>query len=326
MSNKPQLSVIIPTYNYAHYITIAIDSVLNCNFNQDEIEIVIVDDGSTDDTQKVLNKYIADPRIRYIYQNNQGKASATQVAIDNALGEYIFNLDADDYFLPNKLQQVVNISNANPHVVHVSHPALCWVVEKDTKSPEPLPQEILNKKNNGKDLLSFFYKRRILFGGGSTFAARASALRSFRIPQAVDMFIDEYLLLFTLNQGDSFFLAEPLSIWRIHDQNFSDNPQNNIAKKTRKLNSKKAIVTEVLKGDFNQDLQLLFKLKEQIDKITYDEIQNQKSLADVTKLWSLILLELPYSYADKLQIIKNYTIINRTLPSGILNFLRQLKN
>jgi glycosyltransferase involved in cell wall biosynthesis len=71
------VTVLIPTYNYAHYIQNAIDSILDSNFPQEEIEIITIDDGSTDNTRDVIGKYT--DRVRYIYQENKGKASATQV-------------------------------------------------------------------------------------------------------------------------------------------------------------------------------------------------------------------------------------------------------
>ena len=99
----PLISVIIPTYNYANYIVEAITSVLNQNYPTDKIEIIVVDDGSTDNTEETLKPFVDEGRIVFYSQQNQGKASATYFGIQNCTGEYIFNLDADDYFLPNKI-------------------------------------------------------------------------------------------------------------------------------------------------------------------------------------------------------------------------------
>lgn len=97
------VSIIVPTYNYEKYICDAVDSILNQTFK--DFEIIVVDDGSTDDTYKVLEKY--DDRIVYLYQENSGPASARNLGIKKSKGKYICFLDADDMFLPNKLEKQV---------------------------------------------------------------------------------------------------------------------------------------------------------------------------------------------------------------------------
>ena len=88
-----EVSVIIPTYNYARYINQAIKSVLSQSFH--DLEIIIVDDGSTDGTKDVVSTF-KDSRITYIYQNNRGISSARNIGIGFSSGEYIGFLDADD--------------------------------------------------------------------------------------------------------------------------------------------------------------------------------------------------------------------------------------
>lgn len=95
----PLISVIIPTYNNAQYLPTAIDSVLAQNYPA--VELIIVDDGSTDDTPSVLATY--PDQLCVIYQKNGGSAAARNAGIAIANGELIVFLDADDYLLPNKL-------------------------------------------------------------------------------------------------------------------------------------------------------------------------------------------------------------------------------
>ncbi|HAA27256.1 MAG TPA: hypothetical protein DCE56_05705, partial [Cyanobacteria bacterium UBA8553] len=145
---KPLVSVIIPTYNYARYICDAIDSVLNSDFPTDQLEVIIVDDGSSDNTSEVVQKY--GDRITYRYQENSGKAHATQVAIDLATGKYIFNLDADDWFLPHKIRTVVDLFEADAEITHIGHPATYFNVDKNEESLEYIPAEFLGRKIHGK--------------------------------------------------------------------------------------------------------------------------------------------------------------------------------
>ncbi|WP_218092952.1 glycosyltransferase [Paenibacillus solanacearum] len=96
---SPMFSVIIPTYNRDQYIGRAIESVLKQTYK--DFEVIVVDDGSTDNTAKVVQSY--DARVRYVYQKNSGPSEARNTGIRFAKGTYIAFLDSDDAFLPNKL-------------------------------------------------------------------------------------------------------------------------------------------------------------------------------------------------------------------------------
>ena len=111
--NKPLVSVIIATYNRAEYIEKAIASVLSQTY--EEIEIIIVDDGSTDNTKELLKEYTETTnKVRYIYQENAGCWKARDKGIENANGKYIAILDSDDYwFYPNKLRDQVEFLETN---------------------------------------------------------------------------------------------------------------------------------------------------------------------------------------------------------------------
>ncbi len=111
VSGSVKFSVIIPAYNAALYIKNSIDSILNQTFS--DFEILVVDDGSIDDTEKIVN-IIKDERIRYIRQSNGGVSSARNTGIRNARGEYVCFLDADDLWKPNHLEVVLNLINKYP--------------------------------------------------------------------------------------------------------------------------------------------------------------------------------------------------------------------
>lgn len=99
-NNNPLVSVIIPTYNCPHFLREAVDSALNQTYSNREV--IIVDDGSTDNTPEVVREY--GDRVRYIRQNNSGTAAARNTGIRNAKGELIAFLDHDDVWLPRKLE------------------------------------------------------------------------------------------------------------------------------------------------------------------------------------------------------------------------------
>ncbi|MEG4393917.1 glycosyltransferase [Microcoleus sp. BROC3] len=110
VNRTPLISVIIPVYNGDRYIVQAVESALGQTFTN--LEIIVVDDGSTDSTQQVLQPYL--DRIRYIYQENQGVAAARNLACQLAQGEFLAFLDADDYFLPSKLEKQLACFDADP--------------------------------------------------------------------------------------------------------------------------------------------------------------------------------------------------------------------
>ncbi len=97
---EKMVSVIIPTYNRASYLLEAIESVLDQTY--DEIEIIVVDDGSSDDTLKKLKPY--QDKIKYVYIENGGPARARNVGMKMARGEYIAFLDSDDLYYPYKIK------------------------------------------------------------------------------------------------------------------------------------------------------------------------------------------------------------------------------
>lgn len=100
----PKISVIIPTYNRAHYVSQAIDSVLAQTFT--DYEILVIDDGSIDNTKEVLQSYL--DKITYIYQENKGVSAARNTGLRLARGEWIAFLDSDDIWLPEKLEVQFN--------------------------------------------------------------------------------------------------------------------------------------------------------------------------------------------------------------------------
>jgi len=112
-TNLPLVSIITPAYNAGDYINEAIGSVLFQTYPN--WELIVVDDGSTDDTAEIVKNYSArDSRIKYHYQENQRMASARNAGIKLAQGKYVVFLDADNLFLPNKIKDQVQFMEVNP--------------------------------------------------------------------------------------------------------------------------------------------------------------------------------------------------------------------
>ena len=111
-----KVSVVIPTYNRARLVTEALHSVLSQPF--DDMEVLVVDDGSTDDTLSALARF-TDSRLRVIHQANQGISGARNTGVREARGEYIAMLDSDDRWRPSVLPRLVAALDAHPDAVLV---------------------------------------------------------------------------------------------------------------------------------------------------------------------------------------------------------------
>jgi glycosyltransferase involved in cell wall biosynthesis len=110
----PKVSVVIATYNHAAYLPMAVESVLGQTFL--DYEIIVVNDGSTDNTDAVMQPYLSHEKVRYHTKPNGGQASAKNYGIREARGEYIAFLDADDFWEPTKLARQVKLLESDPEV------------------------------------------------------------------------------------------------------------------------------------------------------------------------------------------------------------------
>jgi len=108
------ISIIIPTYNRANFLPRAIESVINQTYS--EWELIIVDDGSTDNTKEVVKKYLTDRRIKYIKTKNKGAANARNVGALIATKEWITFLDSDDQAYPNWIKSWAEIIMNKPKI------------------------------------------------------------------------------------------------------------------------------------------------------------------------------------------------------------------
>lgn len=109
----PNVSVVVPAYNQGHYLAQAIQSVLDQTYQH--FEIIVVDDGSTDNSREIVEAY-SDPRIHYIYQENRGLPAARNTGLRNATGQFLTYLDSDDLFLPQKIEVLLCYLENHPDV------------------------------------------------------------------------------------------------------------------------------------------------------------------------------------------------------------------
>ena len=109
-----KVSVIMPVYNGEKYIKYSIESILNQTFS--DFELIIIDDGSVDDTEKIIKSY-SDSRIKYFKKENSGITDSLNLALEKSQGEFIARMDADDISEPNRLERQLKFFEQNPEIV-----------------------------------------------------------------------------------------------------------------------------------------------------------------------------------------------------------------
>ena len=110
----PQVSVVIATYNYARYLPAALESALGQTFA--DIEVNVVDDGSTDGTYELIQRYLDDPRVRYLPTDHVGHPAAKNIGIRSCRAPLVAFLDADDVWMPTKLEKQVALFHRHPEL------------------------------------------------------------------------------------------------------------------------------------------------------------------------------------------------------------------
>jgi glycosyltransferase involved in cell wall biosynthesis len=208
-----RVTALVDTYNYGHFIEEAIDSVLAQDFPPEQMEILVVDDGSADDTADRVRKY--GDRIQYFCKPNGGQASALNFGIARARGEIVAFLDGDDYWLPGKLQRVVAEFEKRPEAGMVYHNFFC----KRDASPDQLPYSSLAGVSGFLPA-----ERKSLLGYDlyptATLAFRRSVLqRLLPIPESLIVQADAHLTACVIFVAPIVYIDQPLTVYRVHADN-----------------------------------------------------------------------------------------------------------
>ena len=131
-NSSPLVSVVVASYNQSQFIQETIDSILNQDYPA--LELIVVDDGSTDGTAEILQGYASDRRVKVIYQENSGQTVAKNRGCKEASGKYIAFCDSDDYWLPGKLTDQVACAEADGNIA-VVYGESAWINERGETIP-----------------------------------------------------------------------------------------------------------------------------------------------------------------------------------------------
>jgi GT2 family glycosyltransferase len=213
--SKPYVSVLIDTYNHERFIEQAITSVLDQDMSMSDVEIIVVDDGSTDGTPEIVRKF--EPRVRLVRKSNDGQASAFNAGIPECHGEIIAFLDGDDWWAPEKLRRVVEAMEAEPEVGIVGH-GYTVAYPDGRQEVHVLREGFRFRANNLEGAL--LLRVRGAFLGTSRIAVRATVLQKvLPVPETITIQADEYLSTVAAALSEVRILPEPLFYYRMHDSN-----------------------------------------------------------------------------------------------------------
>jgi glycosyltransferase involved in cell wall biosynthesis len=213
MNSVPLVSILINNYNYERFLSEAISSALDQTYAT--YEVIIVDDGSTDNSLSVIETY--GDRIKLVAKQNGGQASAFNAGFEASNGDVICFLDADDLFLPDKLARVVKIFNENPD--------FGWCFD----TPEWFGGSA-GQRYAGPDVCKpgTVDARHMLSKGNAPYIPSATSGLSFRrqllnqilpMPDMIRITSDNYIKIAALSLAKGWLSPQTLSMQRIHGDN-----------------------------------------------------------------------------------------------------------
>lgn len=214
-------SVIIPTYNRAHFVLEAVDSVLAQNYSS--FEVIIVDDGSTDNTQEVIeNRYGTDTRIKYFQKENEERGAARNYGLQKAKGNYAVFFDSDDWMQPHYLDTLKNVIEQFPGIF------LLAAKYNYNNGGKIESQHEIQQLAKGWYDRSFFLKGNIL---ACNYCVGIAGLKYKFFPEERELAsMEDWLFLLLNMENERIYLEDKICVtMRQHDERSMQNNQKVIA-------------------------------------------------------------------------------------------------
>jgi glycosyltransferase involved in cell wall biosynthesis len=239
-----KVSILIDTYNHERFIERAITSVLEQDMPLEDVEILVVDDGSTDRTPELIRRF--EPRVRLLQKPNGGQASAFNFGFAHASGEIIAMLDGDDWWEKVKLRVVLEAFRENPEIGAIGNGL--YEVDADGRrlyvnTPDRSYRLFFRSLEEGvqfRELMSYM--------GTSRLAMRRSVLdRILPVPEDLVIEADEYLATLAVAISGGLVLDQPLTNYRFHAGNLYQFGKFNLDKTRRKARALVCLAHELPK-------------------------------------------------------------------------------
>lgn len=202
---RPEITVVIPAYNTSSYISDSINSILKQTFLN--WELIVVNDGSTDNTGEIVQSFLSERRIKYIYQQNKGVSATRNVGIRTAFSDYITFLDADDYYLPNNLERKIEFIKRNPEID--------FVYSDIIRSDLNLSEKYVEKAVKPEDISSKVWRQDIIPGLSSNIMVKKEWIKNgFLFDENLSNCADKYMKIILTKYAKGGYITEPIVKYR----------------------------------------------------------------------------------------------------------------
>ncbi|MBE9012744.1 glycosyltransferase [Pseudanabaenaceae cyanobacterium LEGE 13415] len=214
MNQFPLVSILINNYNYEKYVSQAIDSALNQMYER--VEVVVVDDGSKDHSRNVIEQY--GDRVVSVFKPNGGQGSAFNAGFAASQGDLICFLDADDYYFPEKAEQIVKAFQSDPELGWVFH----RLKRVDAEG------QALDSEGGMNEFGKFDFRSQMLKGEAVRPIFPATSGLCFRrdilqqtlpLPEQLRISADNFLRLSAIHLAPGLLIDSELAVHRIHGSN-----------------------------------------------------------------------------------------------------------
>lgn len=263
MPEYPEITVIIPAYNAGDHLGACLDSVLGQSFT--DWELIICDDGSTDDTGKISDRYSeSDSRIKVIHKANAGVSAARNSCLDLAEGRYIAFVDADDTLDKDYLNELLN--NAEKHGADITQCSFCFVNEKGERSSDPYASDSVY--TSGDEIMEAYFSGPVGEIRVSVWAKlfRRDLFDGIRFDTGLRIFEDAYYVYECCRKaGTVCSFSAPLYFYRQHEDSTMGSRMHEIypdyfavfARQKRDNRDKKTIYGNILRREAENALWLM---------------------------------------------------------------------
>jgi glycosyltransferase involved in cell wall biosynthesis len=227
--NQPLVSIIINSYNYETYLKSAIDSALEQTYPN--IEIIVVDDGSTDNSPEIIKTY--KDKIKPILKSNGGLSSSLNAGFAATSGDIICFLDSDDMFLPFKVQEIVKVFTTIKDIDWVFHPLVSVKTDKLEKGNFN-PLGLVESEPQEAKYVEIDFRDQIRSGKLPDFVPQTSAFsfsrkvleKIFPIPEEEKVYVsDSYMGMACVFLSKGCVIDKKMSVYRLHDTNIYSSMQ-----------------------------------------------------------------------------------------------------
>lgn len=230
-AKRPFISVLVTSYNYEKYIRQTLNSILEQTYKN--YEVIIVDDGSTDNSVNIIKEYVNKYKNFHLYQHeggvNKGLPASFKLGAEKAKGDYIAVLESDDYWMPDHLLEKAKLINKYPDAVIISNNVIPFGEDDNMLDVQATKFYVLDINRRLKEKNKILADNDVLFNPVPTFSAvtikTKILLKLDFLPPKPDI-LDLWLYRQIFVNYDLYYIATPLTMWRKHFQSYGRKKKN----------------------------------------------------------------------------------------------------